>query len=178
VSAQAATLTQAMTRTNDLRALISLARDLSAVAPRLEPEAAARRYAEAAGALTQAMTRTNDPAFLTALAQNLSEILGEDRRLKRALAVAAPVGFLHDSHGLPGALTLLRPAVEPFPRRLSDQELVDLLKGPLCVGPARRAVLDQLQQHHQRSFADQWDFVRFAEEKKLGLDFTSQPRRP
>jgi hypothetical protein len=177
-SAQAAALAQAMTRTNDLRTLLSLARDLTAVAARLEPEVGARRYAEAAGALTQAMTRTNDPAVLAALAQNLSEILGQDRPLQRAVAVAGPVGFLHDGHGLPCAVVLLRQAVEPFPRRLSDQTLVDLLKGPLCVGPARRVVLDILQQHHQRAFIDQWDFVRFAEVKKLSLDFTSPPRRP
>ncbi len=65
----------------------------------------------------------------------------------------------------------------PLPRRLSDQELVELLKHPLCVGPARRAVLGQLGLQHGRPFADQWEFVRFAEEQKLGLDLTSPPKR-
>jgi hypothetical protein len=72
----------------------------------------------------------------------------------------------------------LRSAAEPIPRRLSDEQLVDLLKHPLCVGEARRAVLDQLGIQHQRTFADLWEFVHYAEEKKLGLDFTSPPKRP
>jgi hypothetical protein len=55
--------------------------------------------------------------------------------------------------------------------------LVDLLKQPLCVGEARRLVLDQLQRHYQRPFADQWDFVRFAQEQNLGLDLKTPPRR-
>jgi serine/threonine protein kinase len=174
----AATLTQAMTKTNDVTVLRELARGLSAVAARLEPREAARACAEAAATLTQAMTKTNNALVLGYLVQGLSALLGDGRRLERARAVAATVGSLHDSQGLPGALALLQPATEPFPRRLSDQELVDLLKQPLCVGPARRALLDHLEYHHQRTFADQWDFVRYAEEKKLGLDFTNPPRRP
>ena len=46
----------------------------------------------------------------------------------------------------------------------------------LSVGAARRAVLDQLQTCYQRTFANQWEFVRFAEDNKLGLDFTKPPR--
>ena len=52
-----------------------------------------------------------------------------------APAVAATVGYLHDSQGL-RRRSLLRPAVEPFPGRLTDQEFVELLKRPFCVGPA------------------------------------------
>ena len=50
---------------------------------------------------------------------------------------------------------------------------MDLLKHSLCVGQARRVVLDQLGIHHGRTFSNQWEFVRFAETQKLGLDFTS-----
>ena len=64
----------------------------------------------------------------------------------------------------------------PFPRRLTDQQLVDLLKGPFCVGPVRRLILDHLANFHQRKFIDQWDFVRYAEEKRLGLNFTTPLR--
>jgi hypothetical protein len=70
-----------------------------------------------------------------------------------------------------------RTVAEPFPRRLSDQMLVELLKQPVCVGPARRAVLDHLEYQYQRPFADQWEFIRFAEEQKLGFDFACPPRR-
>ena len=58
-------------------------------------------------------------------------------------------------------------------------DLVELLKFPTCFGPqARRVVLDQLGNIHGRRFANHWEFVRFAKEKGLKLDFTSPPRRP
>ena len=169
-AAAAATLTQAMAKTNDPNALQLLSVGLSALAGRMQPK-------EAATTLTLAMSRT-DGIRLSSMALAFPDVLGDGRRLERVRALARTVGCLSESKGLPGALALLEPAAEPFPRRLSDQELVDLLKGPLCVGPARRAVLDHLECRYGRAFADQWDFVRFAEERKLGLDFTRPPQRP
>jgi hypothetical protein len=67
-------------------------------------------------------------------------------------------------------------AFDTSPEPLPPQALVDLLKHPLCVGEARRLVLDQLQRHYKRPFTDQWDFVHFAEENNLGLDLTSPPQ--
>ncbi len=52
------------------------------------------------------------------------------------------------------------------------------LKLPTCIGPARRVVLDQLGNRYRRRFADAWQFVRFAQEQHLDLDFTSPPQRP
>jgi hypothetical protein len=57
---------------------------------------------------------------------------------------------------------------------VAPQDLVDLLKHPLCVGKPQRLVLDQLENVYHRPFADKWDFVRFA---PPGLDLTS-PWRP
>jgi hypothetical protein len=63
--------------------------------------------------------------------------------------------------------------------RMPAKALVDLLKQPLwCNGDARRVVLRQLGLHYQRSFADQWEFVRFAKKRKLDLDLTTPPKRP
>src|SRR5262249_54782503 len=72
------------------------------------------------------------------------------------------------------------PAFElpPPPPPLRAQTLVDMLKQPLCVGEARRLVLGQLARHYGRPFADQWEFVEYAQEHKLGLDLTSPPRQP
>lgn len=72
---------------------------------------------------------------------------------------------------------MLQLPLEPLPSGLPTPQLVELLKSPLCVNQARRGVLDQLGSRYDRQFDDQWDFVRFAEEKKLGLDFTS-PAQP
>ncbi|MCI0460775.1 MAG: hypothetical protein L0Z62_27815 [Gemmataceae bacterium] len=77
-----------------------------------------------------------------------------------------------------GGWAALQPALEPLPCRLPTPDLVELLKGPLCVGEVRRVVLDQLANRYGRPFADHWEFVRFAEQQRLGLDFTTAPRRP
>ncbi len=62
--------------------------------------------------------------------------------------------------------------------RLATQELVDLLKMPTCFGEDRRVVLDHLGNRYGRRFVNHWAFVRFAQEQKLGLDFTTPPKRP
>jgi tetratricopeptide (TPR) repeat protein len=63
------------------------------------------------------------------------------------------------------------------PRPFSTQELVDFLKQPTWVGPARRIVLDQLEKRYHRKFADLWDFVAWAKKHLPGLDLTSPPKR-
>jgi hypothetical protein len=67
---------------------------------------------------------------------------------------------------------------KPYPCRLGTQDLVQLLKMPTCFGPVRRVVLDHLGNIHGRRFVNHWAFVRFARGQKLGLDFTTPPKRP
>jgi uncharacterized protein (DUF2267 family) len=69
-------------------------------------------------------------------------------------------------------------AAEPFPCRLTTQELVDLLKMPTCFVKARRVVVDHLGNRYRRRFVNHWAFVRFASEQGLELDFTTPPKRP
>jgi hypothetical protein len=38
-------------------------------------------------------------------------------------------------------------------------------------------VLDQLARHYHVSFADQWDFVDYVHQQKLGVDLTTSPTR-
>jgi serine/threonine protein kinase len=96
---------------------------------------------------------------------------------RRTLHVTATVGVLRGP-GMPvAALACLQPALEPPPPPLPAQTLVDLLKHPLCVGEARRLVLNQLARHYDRLFADQWEFVEYAHKQKLDLDLTTPPQR-
>lgn len=69
-------------------------------------------------------------------------------------------------------------ASEALPCRLSTQDLVQLLKMPTCFGEARKVVLKHLGNRYRRTFADHWEFVRFARERRLDLDLTSPPERP
>jgi hypothetical protein len=62
--------------------------------------------------------------------------------------------------------------------RLSTQDLVDLLKMPTCFGQARQIVLKHLGNRYGRTFANHWEFVRYAKEQQPDLDFTTPPKRP
>jgi hypothetical protein len=149
---------------------------LAAVAARLGPADAAK----AADTLALALTKTTDPVALTALGVILREMLTSPRpaeRLTRCGTVGVAVGSLASLGfplAIPGTLPL---ALQPLPCRFSTPELVEMLKRPLCIGRARRVILDQLENHHRRTFADHWEFVRFAQEQNLGLDFTTSPKR-
>jgi hypothetical protein len=41
----------------------------------------------------------------------------------------------------------------------------------------RRVLRDQLGNRHHRRFVTHWDFVRYAEDNGLHLDFTTPPQR-
>src|SRR5262249_26778029 len=146
--------------------------------PGLEPGEAAGHCAQAARAFTQALSKTTNPFALGRLAQGLTATLtGDARSLPvRAAGLVGGVGASERQPLLaPAALVLAR---EFPPCRLSTPELVELLKHPLCMDQARRVVLDQLETRYRRTFADHWEFVRFAQQQNLGLDFTTPPRRP
>jgi hypothetical protein len=170
-----------MAKTENRNALGELARGLSAVAARLEPKQAAVVCGQAAATLTQVMAKTTNPNDLKQLPRVLSAVLFHEdasRSVPRRQSVAAAFATFTDPTALLHAAALLQPALEPLPPPLPAQALVELLKHPFCVGEARRLVLAQLARHYGRPFADQWDFVRFAEEHKLDLDFTTPPQRP
>jgi hypothetical protein len=163
-------LPAAMAKQTDPSTLLPLGQGLSAVAARLDPR-------EAAPALTGVMARRT-PAELPHLEQALWSCLSADPRRpasRAAALVGSTAGFPWPGPPLAG-LALLPPNLPPC--RVSTQELVELLKLPTCVGPARRVVLDQLEGRYGRRFADHWDFVRFARAHDPGLDLTSPPKQP
>jgi hypothetical protein len=110
---------------------------------------------------------------------DLDSVLANSSRVevsRRAAATAAAVGMA--AHGPFAALASLRAASEPLPCRLSTQDLVELLKMPTCLGETRKVVLKHLGNRYGRPFANHWEFVRFAQEHHLDLDFTTPPKRP
>jgi serine/threonine protein kinase len=94
----------------------------------------------------------------------------------RASALAASVGLTPANPSMGWAT--LPAASEPLGCRFSTQQLVDLLKMPTCVGQVRRVLLDRLGDRYHQRFASHWEFVLYAQEHGLNLDFTSPPRRP
>jgi hypothetical protein len=162
-----------MAKTTEQRALYRLAGGLTVLAARMGPKEAS----EAASALTQAMAKWTAPEWSRHLAKGLTAVLlREDasRGAHQPQGVAGAVGMLSE----PGSVLVVPIHLQPLPPPLPAQTLVDLLKQPLCVGEARRLVLEQLQRHYRRAFADQWEFVRFAKERNLGLDLKTPPQQP
>jgi hypothetical protein len=170
----ASPLAQAMGKATDPDTLKRLAGGLAAVAARLDPAEADAAYRQAAAAFTLAMSKAADPGVMKAFSEGLQRLLNREAPGQTTQRIRSVVGTL----GLGAypmaaiASSWLYPVAEPLP----PQTLIDVLKHPLCVGEARRLVLDQLQRHYHRPFADQWDFVRFAEENKIGLDLASPPQ--
>jgi len=95
---------------------------------------------------------------------------------RRVIAVASALGL--GTNGPFASLPLLPAATVPLPCRLATQDLVELLKLPTCIGRVRRVILDQLGNRYGCRFATHWDFVRYAQEQGLNLDFTTPPQRP
>ena len=160
-----------MTKSIDPFNLNGLALGLAGVVARLEPQ-------EAATILMQAMAKTTGPDALNRLARGLVATLTASGRTVPVRS-AGLVGSVATSDRQP----LLAPAalafaLEPPPCRFSTQQLVELLKHPFCADQARRVVLEQLENRYRRPFANHWEFVRYAQEQRLGLDFTTPPRRP
>jgi serine/threonine protein kinase len=88
------------------------------------------------------------------------------------VSVTGGMGF-----GTITTIPLVTAATEPLPSRLTTQELVELLKMPTCYGELRKVILKHLGNRYGRVFRDHWEFVEYAREKKLDLDFTSPPVR-
>ena len=174
------TLAEALGRETDAGARRSLAEALSDVLGRMGPTQAARicegvmrlsvqRIVERAPPggpwddprLVPGLLRYLDPTKSKALAREFVMGLGSKRNFNE---LHWSVNELHWSAMLDDIL--------------SAQEQVDLLKMPTCFGNARRVVLDHLGNRYGRRFVNHWAFVRFAKEQKLGLDFTTPPKRP
>jgi hypothetical protein len=116
----------------------------------------------------------SEPGFDTDAFSRILIDTSREQRARRATRMSASAG-----PGLEGMLEAwVRISAQPFPCRLTTQELVELLKMPTCFGGARRIVLDHLGNRFRRRFVNHWAFVRFAAEQKLGLDFTTPPKRP
>jgi hypothetical protein len=163
----ASVLTQAMSNTTP-GALPPLALGLLAVAAWLEP-------AEAVPMLIHALSKITDPFGVQSLGLGLTASLHHESTASLRQRHGSAAGLVAVRSAPLSALAapaLMRHALQP-PPPLPAQTLVDLLKHPLCVGEVRRVVLAELSRHYDRPFLDQWDFVNFVEEQRLGLDLLS-----
>jgi hypothetical protein len=115
-----------------------------------------------------------EPIVLKRLLIDCTRLRGQRRN--ETLVWAFWVSYPGFERGVPASYRQADP--EPGPCRLTTQDLVELLKMPTCVGEVRRIILDQLGHRYSRRFDTHWDFVRYAQEQGLNLDFTTPPQRP
>jgi hypothetical protein len=176
-AAAARILTDALTKETNRSARSYLAQGLAAVTAR-------RGLVEAAAAvriLTDALAKETDWVARSALARGLAAVaapLGPEEAARQSVAAARGIGeMLSPSTRLSGLATLTE-ASQPVPSLVTTQQLVELLKMPTCIGEARTVVLEMLGQRYQRTFADQWEFVDFAERHLPDIDLKSPPKRP
>jgi serine/threonine protein kinase len=162
---------QFMNKTVSFVVMSMLARGLAAVGARMDTKEAARMATEAANKLNQAMSKTRDNQALWELTTGLSAVAPLMDSKKGSEILIQAMTRAEDSLGAQEALSRIVGSASWL-----DQDLVELLKNPLCVSYSQRIVLDVLGRRHQRRFADQWEFVHFAEEHNLGLDFTGPPK--
>jgi hypothetical protein len=165
-------LSRVLTQQTDRSARWAIARGLERLTHGMDPARAPAMTAT----LIEAIAREPVDTWQKKLGTVITSVLTDEPGWDRARAVTLLTAAVGHGNRLPGALAVATLAVEPLACRLSTQEVVELLKHPLCVGVARRALLDQLEHRYHESFVDQWSFVRFAEDQKLGLDFISPPR--
>jgi hypothetical protein len=151
---------------------------LNALLPFMANEEAhliAKDLAEQLASATDAENVDNDVGgYASPLGSLLCETTLTTYRNKTT-AIATAIG--RASTGPLAALPALRAANEPLPCRLTTQELVDLLKMPTCYGEVRKVILKHLGNRYGRTFRDHWEFVEYAKEKNLDLDFTTPPVR-
>ena len=185
----AAILVAAPNKETDFDARERLAGGLSAVAGRMDPVQAAKVYREVVDILLAAMNNclfvtegrnpkwSDDIRLAESFSAFLSGISPQDRESARNARILASGSFA-TPHNLLPSLPLLLPTSNPRPKPLPPQTLVELLKHPLCVGEARRIVLDALEYTYQQSFKDQWEFVEYARKHQPQLDLLTPPKRP
>jgi hypothetical protein len=95
------------------------------------------------------------------------------------VAVARTIGaMLSPPTRLSALATLSQASKKSSQSWFTTQQLVDLLKMPTCVDSVRSAVLDLLGERYERKFANQWEFVDFAEKHLPDIDLKSPPKRP
>ncbi|HEY1190659.1 MAG TPA: protein kinase [Gemmata sp.] len=162
----------------------TLAEGIVSLAARVEPHRSIQirtLLAESLLADTGGVSDPNFPDYPLYLAESLkSNATGVTengwRQNRNALLLAT--GCFSSRHSVAPALSLLHTNMQPQPRLLPPQTLVELLKHPFCVGEARRAVLDALAFTYNRPFKDQWEFVEYAQKHQPQLDLLTPPRRP
>ena len=150
---------------------------LAAMAPQLGRNEAE----EEAKLVVELMGETNIPYELKPLPGALAVLVvqtGSAEAGRRAGSLAGVVGDASSPATLFSGLAPTAEAWQPLSGRLTEQQLVDLLKTPTCRQEGCQVIVAQLGNQCGHPFAGLWDFVDYAHEHRPDLNLTSPPVRP
>jgi hypothetical protein len=167
-------------KTNNYDQLATLATGLAAVSARLERKDRNRLCFRVNALFVKAIAKPLDSFQSDQIGRGLAALA---ERLEPSAAAASIMYALTKNLPMSDyrrfyARAMLTRRLQLLVSKMSMPEIVELLKNPICVGLAQSIILEQLQQKHRVVFADQWAFIRFVQEKKMGLDFVTPPNPP
>jgi hypothetical protein len=151
-----------------------LASSLSVLAERLPPEEAARVSAKAMQTLLDVLDKTTEPTTLSQLAPPLGK-MAEQLAPEESAKAAQQVFQLTAKITEPITLAELEKAVSKLAERCGEQDQIELLKHPLCVGANRDAVRIALNKRLKQNFATQWQLIAWLRQHRPDLDLISPP---
>lgn len=154
-----------------------LAQVVVILAPRMQPADTSEVARSAVQEMAMTGLSNERDALVDAVAALIANV-GPGETSQRVDSVASAVGDAAALQPLFAGLVPLAHAYSPLPGRLTEQQLVDLLKAPICPPSARQVIVAQLGNQCGRPFANLWDFVDWAREHRPDLDLTSPPDRP
>jgi hypothetical protein len=163
---------QRIAKESEAIALATLRAAFEKLAPRLDKQARVVS-AQLTLELLIKSDQLAEPTLVRAL-QRLTPRLDAKNALAVARAMITPA--MHDLST--DALKSLAGAFQDLVDKLSDHELIDLLKRPACIGAFRETVLLELGRRTKRKFADLWEFVTWAREHRPDLDLLTPPQPP
>jgi hypothetical protein len=158
--------------------MLRLALAVAALGPRLEKAEAGRVAARLADRIFEAIAADDEPTSLRLLAEALAAVV-PGLASPATTRAGGRLTELLKTIGDGAALKHLTDALTAIPGYLDTAAALDLLKAPLCVGPARSSLLGAIERLTGKEFGDDvWRLVEQA--AALGLsdeDLTRPPVR-
>jgi hypothetical protein len=163
------------TKNSDTRSTLSVG--LVAVAAKLSTEDAQKVCGQAAEALVAVIRDTKNSDALVPLPESLMALAGKLTSGQLRSCAVQLVELLNT-----GSRRQVSGTLGTFAAKLSDKDLIEILKTPLCVGEARTIILKELTKKlkPQHPFTTDWEFVDWVQENRKDLepDLVRPPVRP
>jgi serine/threonine protein kinase len=181
-AAAAAAVVAALSRSGGVPPLDALARALRALLDPLGRDEAEKLADDASRVILKRLEGAPLPGLSTRAARGLAAL--GDRMSPGQAGAAGAAATLADHLAISGTgpgraedPEAIAHAFGAMLRTCTEQQLVDVLKMPTCVGQLQRAVLDELGRRRGRPFADLWEAVAWLSESQPAIDLSSPTRR-